>query len=297
MTNYDATDWNRHGKNEARNLALSVPAISGTSIWLPGSQIACLREALKRRIIHRGSDLIIVERDPATMALIRLQMGSLGFHNAEFIEAEIAQLQLNRPIDFAFLDFVGTIMESTAFWMRDQLSHWIHRDTMICATLSTTVRGNDFFKHAGKRFRAQYPDRYRKIASSIDYGTRAVRHFEITPYAILLSIFFEWSFSFISGQSYIDTVAMKLFRLGIFEPRVTTSWPDVAEIAKGRVPRLPRLPNTTGLTQGIGKINEIDEITEIDDPLFSARSLAARKAWITRRQNNWVHPSKRLTVS
>jgi hypothetical protein len=204
--------WNsdtRPQKAEARLLALPKSQKSKT-IWLPGNDCLCVREAKAKKLLAPRGQHIFVERIPETA--IKVQ---------EYIDKEKwvckpvlhigGLLELKAPtINYAFFDFKGGIEKEVADWLHNL-------DLLDGAELSFTFaygwRGNKFMYSCQELF------------SSLKYQFDLSADLKISDGVILLyiaiikSLLNNYDFKVMRPIYYRDSVSMVLYRFREFTKR------------------------------------------------------------------------------
>ncbi len=89
------------------------------AIFLPGAECNCVKLALENGTISKYHHLYLIEKDKLLAKLIKIQ--ARRFPNADLHIGEAHELEIKDRIDFAFLDFIGSMDDRLYDWIRDQL--------------------------------------------------------------------------------------------------------------------------------------------------------------------------------
>lgn len=111
--------YNGELKNHARSIALSDFQSCETSIFLPSWECRCVTQAFHNNVINHDSNILFVEKNKNIAPLIKEQ--TLDFKNSEIFNSEIEKVKINTLIDFAYLDFVGSMDEPIYNWIKTEL--------------------------------------------------------------------------------------------------------------------------------------------------------------------------------
>jgi len=95
-----------------------------TAMFLPGSGLTCVRDALRQRTIGLRSFCVFAEADTEVCELIRRKLKRIGFRRRPFLHRSLVEtLNLDvvlqgSPLQYAFLDFCSPLNPSRLYWLR-----------------------------------------------------------------------------------------------------------------------------------------------------------------------------------
>ena len=253
----------RPQKKEAREYALSNLSKKQHTLWLPGVDCLCVKEALKRGVVNGNGHFLFVEKNSEVVPSIKNFVRSRRWHNSPIIhEGELSKLVLPWPVDYAFLDFLGTFESQTSVWMSQNLVFAEGAD--LCVTHAYGRRYNLFLDRMEQVFK-ELP-----IYTALKHQLRCYDDLVALPLAMMKSMFNRYSFEIRWPCKYQDSVrSMLLFRLEKFHHlKHTNGWPDFISLV-GRC--------------GTSCNSNYERSLKMPAKTKAARSAAAKKAWETRR--------------
>jgi len=177
--------WNGEMKEAARSLAVRSDKKNPAKVYLglPGSGCKCVREALKQGTIDADTFVIAVERDPETADLIETQLNGLvkdyHLHRDTITTLNIDTVLQDRKVDFAFLDFCGSLYNELAQWLVDQ-RHIFTDDAQVAFTFSICPRASSFMNKAKAIFKWFFTldmCEFKMLAKSVDKQLRRKARF------------------------------------------------------------------------------------------------------------------------
>lgn len=270
MTNsQERNNWDksvRPQKQDAREYALGNLVGKTHTLWLPGEECHCVKEAFSRNVVSSDSHFIFVERDPGVVPHIQSFVGGRKWeHPPVIFPSDICNLRLPWPLDFAFLDFLGTFDKKTSEWMSQNLLLADGAD--LCVTHAYGRRYNLFL------------DRMEVVFTQLEQYTLlrhelcCYNHLITLPLAMMKSMFNRYSFEIRWPCKYKDSIrSMLLFRLEKFHHlHGTNGWPDFLSLVRSEAVSTESAKKAWTTRRRQGTI------------LAKKRSAAARKAWATRR--------------
>lgn len=272
----------RPQKEDARSYALSDRAIKHASLWLPGESCLCLMKALESGVLSPHNRVIAVERDARFICGMRRSLNKIRWHHAPYIfQGDLADLKIPWLLDFAFLDFLGGLESSVAYWMTRELVHRMVDGSNISITQSYGWRNNKFMYLMYQSVQLGWRDVYREFRHHL----RIYDTYIVFPLFIFKCIFNRFDFAIRCPMWYQDTVrSMIVYKLENFRhlSRGTNGWPTLDEVVNfGRSNLGDRIMKSKS-SKAAMKSWETRRANEE----AVKRSEAAKKAWKTRRNGN-----------
>lgn len=316
--------WSRRDrKQESRNYVLRDYGQTAGAIFMPGwdeeadESGQCIRTALRDGRLDLDQPLFVVERDPLLAAKIEDDLLDLGFTQLRVHAGELCELVVDVPVDFAFIDLLGTLDYRLCAWMRDELATNLTPNATVALSVAYSRRNNHFVEAAERAYNNSFTEDVSFIRES--YRVSGVH--KLIPVMLLRAVFNNHIFAFRRPMKYRDTnYSMMTFKLTGFKSlfknsngspslavvvskftekeRKTTmtdrseaahkAWQtrrasaQQAEAEAKKAALSARAKKAWETRRGEAQVDEVD-----------IRSLAALKAWETRRANGWVHPAHR----
>lgn len=274
-----------------------------------------VRLGLAQGNLDPAKPLIVVERDPEWAALIVQDLLGLGFTDLRPHVGELHDLSVSVPVDFVFIDLLGTLDHNISIWMRDVLAPHLTTDATVALSLAYCRRNNHFIEAAERAYNESF---------EVEVG-EAREHFGISgnhrliPIMLVRAIFNHHLFAFRRMVRYRDTnYSMMTFKFSDFTPLGQTNGsPSLSEVVSRFTIRERKL-TMTDRSEAAHKAWETRRNRQTDQQAKAAqqarsdrahrawetrrakrpetvsdRSAAALKAWETRRAQGWVHPARR----
>jgi hypothetical protein len=231
----EMTRWDqkaRPQKNKTRVYALENLCLKKRSLWLPAAQCLCVAKARELGVLSDNSRLILVEKNRQVAEAMRITAGQWPWvHQPVVFVDELSNLKLGSPLDFAYLDFLGTLPFRTAEWMATELASHLAVNADIVVTLLYGWRNNELMYHLASEIKLQWSDCYEKLKKQVAIHSDQV----VIPLAILKCIFHEFDFKVRWPLKYRDSQnSMLLYRLERFNRLAKgNGWPPFAELIEG----------------------------------------------------------------
>lgn len=112
--------WDGDNKKKARSIALDFKASEHhAALFLPGPECKCVREALLLTMNQR-KPLYLFERNKSNWSQIYQNIRGMGCTKYSLYE-NVAELTSLGKVDFAYLDFMGSMDESLYNWSKNHL--------------------------------------------------------------------------------------------------------------------------------------------------------------------------------
>ena len=103
----------RPQKADARVYALEKLRYKPRSLWLPGSECCCVEKAIELKVLDVNSCIILAERQADIVADIKAKITNWKWRKRPRVHhGELSDLSIPWALDFAFLDFLGSLTES-----------------------------------------------------------------------------------------------------------------------------------------------------------------------------------------
>lgn len=147
------------------------------ALFLPGSQMLCVKSALESGIVSRRDTLFhLAERNTRTAKQIGQVADKLGLKSAIVHNDEVTRLDFRynytslepkaaRRVDYAFLDFCGTCTPHITRWLFETTGRWLSPTARIALTFCGKARQDvPWFRKAIAAFDGQMPP---EIAESL----------------------------------------------------------------------------------------------------------------------------------
>lgn len=211
--------WDGEFKKIARSIALNNFASTKTSIFLPGADCKCVFEALDKNVINKNSHLIFIERNNTTTELIRNK--TTDFTNKILFKGEVEKYKINSAIDFAYLDFIGSMDEGIYNWVKNELVPNLHTNYRISFCFNYAWRPEIPFLKA--KFNNYKNEKLTLYLTSSKYNCKG--QYQIATYLALFKELFGDNFSYVcfDGKYYFkyqDNInSMVLYTLKSKEPK------------------------------------------------------------------------------
>lgn len=312
----------RNKKHESRKYVLDGYKQKHAAIFMPGWDEEAgqsgqdVRLALETGALDPNLPLIVVERNVEWAKLIERDLLTLGFRRLIVHAGELCDLQIDQPVDFVFIDLLGTLDYDLCVWMRDVLSPRLVEGATVALTLAYSIRNNPFMAMAAKALNTHFPEHVGEMREAYRVSTRnnlipiilfrasLNRHlfayrkmmtyrdtnFRMNTYKFVKSVFLEGS----NGSPMLDDLVS---RFTIKEIKaMTTKHRDAALKAwDTRRDNMKKAKRSEAAKKAWGTRRKLasDDRNILVQSEAQRRSAAAIKAWKTRRMNGWVHPANR----
>lgn len=198
------------------------------SVWLPGSNAICIEQALDLGVCTKRSHAHLIERDKPTFMKLQETIKKKKLHERANIHLHNVNLEdfvPPDPIDFAFIDLLGTFTPSVLIWL-DTLAKNITTNCRLCFTHLYKNRNNHNLKELMELCQTKYKDIYNDCKDLWQYNDEwiTLAAFE------LKCCFSEWDFVLKSPYPYRDTHwGMVVYRCEDFQ-RKETGLPKIEEL-------------------------------------------------------------------
>lgn len=320
----------RDRKQESREFVLDGYEQSAAAIFMPGwdeearQSGQCVRTALRQGRLDLDLPLIVVERDPMMADKIERDLLGLGFTQLVMHVGELCELPLPGPVDFAFIDLLGTLDYRLCAWLKDELAPALTKGATVAFSLAWSPRNNHFMEAAVRAYNDSFQDEVEFLREAYHLsGSR-----RLIPVMLIRAAFHKHIFAFRQPMRYRDTnYPMLTYRFSGFSPLngETNGSPSLDDVVTSFTPK-ERKTTMTDRSEAAHKAwrtrraaaeqaetdakkaalsarakqawetrrGEIVQVGRMSQELtVSPASAAALKAWETRRANGWVHPAHR----
>jgi hypothetical protein len=299
-------DWSdRPNKQVSREYVLNGYKQCHAALFLPGWDEAVgecgqdIRTALRMGILDREKPLYVVEKNYEWAPLIEADLKALGFTKIVMHIGELSEVKFEHRLDFAFIDLMGCLTLSICEWMRDTLAPALAKGAIVALTVAYCKRNNHFID-AAERVMFKGRDDYKDI-------TRAMRDLykieggeKLLPFLLVKAIFQHHSFAYNPLFKYNDNVVSMLsFKFTEFAKANTPNgYPSLVDITARFTQKEHKnmVKDTPKTAAGKAWQTRRQQATAAADAEAERRAMLserALKAWATRRENGWVHPTRR----
>jgi hypothetical protein len=267
-------DWNRAYKAQARSIALSYEGTKKNVLMLPGWDGLCVLEALKLKLFNKDTKGIFIERDEQThlrqKQLLQPMLPAVTFFNGSLENAPIA-----KDIDYAFLDFTGSLTAELAEWL-PTFFNAVKGGCGIAITFSYAARGCSFTRALrlclnNNETLLRYCQARSKALGISDFNAMA--------YILALEILSERQLQFDNFIKYHDHNPMLMIMATVTNIKRQQGNEDkeFKKVLDIKAPRKSRKPNIkTPLAGHNAKLSTVDDVA-------SRRRAIALKAVATRK--------------
>lgn len=264
---------NRSGKEVTRKLA-SEFSLRENALYMPASDLLCVRAGFDNSLINNSTNLVFVERNKKVFKNI---LTNSEFKNVKVINSNLSKVKLPFNLDYAWLDLNGTITEDIYNWIKEELCNNLSNNAVICLTHELCWRNNNWMKK--EKYQEVNLQKYKKFRSENSiYGSKGVCFPAFLMYDIFTSKL-DCEVEVLQPYQYRDTIDMVFYR---FEIR-----------------------NFKGDSMKIVKASEVIEAIVLEKPNYKkllnkyllqqeklgyqkTRTHAAIKACVTKKMNNMV---------
>jgi len=207
------TDWDTMARPEkalARDYIFDSLGRHQSGLFLPAGQCLCVRKALDYGVLDRDSHIVAVERDVDVAHIMRRTLATLPVSSTVH-EGQLHTLQLDQPLDLAFIDLNGLLDANIARWVYHELAPNLSPDAAVIFTLAHSWRNNRFMPNCQRyllRHRYEFVDALADELSCHDMDL-------VCTVALFRVLFHGWSFKTAYRLRYRDqgSVSMDAYRL------------------------------------------------------------------------------------
>lgn len=263
-------------KGIARSYALDGVGKRDNTIWLPGDELCCVKEARNIGIIGQGTKCTFVERNTATVTSIRNYVDVNEWDVRPTVhEGHLHTMPYPGVVDYAFFDFLGNFDLRTAQWMSNLQ---IASGGIICITHACGWRTN--------KWMYQFQDMCENGLLAEQYNDLRRQHriydyLMALPLVIAKCVFSQYTFGIQWPVKYKDTYrSMALFRLEGFHAQ-KSGWPSITDLFFNPEENVMPAKTQKARSAAATKANETRRRQSAE--LDAKRSEAARKANVTRK--------------
>lgn len=207
---YNKIFWGpRPNKDKARHFVLPEKQIHN-GIFLSGSECRDISLAIEKGLCLFAKNIFLIECDKNVYPLMIKNAPKLPFIKCN--HSRLENFELNCKIDYANLDFLGTINSSLSAWMSNVLSPKISTGATISITHTNAIRGNKIIPLQDEFLGKIDGVNVRKIYETPNISTQRIL-------ILIHRIFCLWDFDIYFNKddkipNYIDSVnRMLIFKL------------------------------------------------------------------------------------
>lgn len=131
-------------KQQTREMAVDFPYRS-SALFLPAAGAKCVLLAQEKGMIDKNTKLQLVERNTKTAAQLSQTMSDSGL-NYMMHNTDLTQVELVHKLDYAWIDLNGTISQSLAIWIENELQKNLNDNSYLCLTHEFAWRNNQWLK-------------------------------------------------------------------------------------------------------------------------------------------------------
>lgn len=187
---------------------------------LPGIDCEDVRYAWTNNFISPSKTYYFgIEKSSEIFSPIKEWFSSNWKHNYALVNDSMANIELDRQFDLAFIDLLGNINYEDAYWIRNMLCPNMLPHSRVGITINTSLRYNSFIPRVRNFLLDKHKDYYFDISDKIsqrgEYPQKIMRC--LTTYTILCINYLFAKYDFKINYNYYkeeqSTYVMTLFRI------------------------------------------------------------------------------------
>ena len=237
MTKNNPPQWaGRHLKAYARDAALSASpkrAVLTLAGWDENANDGafCIQQGMKSTIFNNDTNFQIVERKIEYANCLKEKMRTCNWKGTVY-RGELKKYKIIEPLDYCYLDFLGTINKEITIWMINELTKNLINGADVSITVGKSMRGNKFIKDLSEKlYRSPFISRITYETSKEFTSEDGTTEKSMIVSLILINcIFNKFNFTHMPIIEYSDTTPMILYRLRNLTPIQYKRYPDITEI-------------------------------------------------------------------
>jgi len=204
---------NRPGKICSRNLAADFTPRK-SALYLPADEMKCVEVARESGMISTDfTHLHLIERNEDTFLKMRAKAIAKNWYpnHADVFQGELCNYQIQRPLDYAWIDLNGTLSEDLVNWVSSELVPNLEDGAVVCLTHEYCWRNNVWLKGVWDQVLSspEWSLGYAKFRR--ECVVMGDRHLSFPPF-LISSLLSPYCVDVLEPIRYADTIDMVFYR-------------------------------------------------------------------------------------